>query len=169
MLLPHLGAAWKLARWIVRNEQDAEDVLQEAFARAFRFGAGFSGHHPRGWLLRIVRNTAYRFLEQNRMRESTPEFDETLHTEACTDARPADSPEVLLLRSTQRRLLSEAVEALPALFREVLVLREAEGLSYKEIGSVVGIPIGTVMSRLSRARRLLQAALRDPDQSWRSA
>ena len=158
--MPHLGAAWKLARWIVRNDQDAEDVLQEAFARAFRFCDGFSGHHPRGWLLRIVRNSAYRFLEQNRMRESTAEFDETLHTEACPEAQPADSPEGLLLRSTQRRLLSEAVEALPTLFREVLVLREAEGLSYKEIGSVVGVPIGTVMSRLSRARRHLQITCR---------
>lgn len=162
LVLPHLAAGYNLARWLLRNDHDAEDVMQEAVTRAFRFFDGFSGTNARGWLLTVVRNSAYTFLQQNRARELGTEFDEEVHTE---DARPSESPEVLLLRSAQQRSLNEAVAALPVEFREVFVLREMEGLSYKEIADLARIPIGTVMSRLSRARRQLQAAVAWREQS----
>ena len=164
LVLPHMRAGYNLARWLLRNDQDAEDVVQEAMVRAFRFLDGFSGTNPRAWLLTVVRNCAYTFLQQNRARELGTEFDEALHTGSTPDARPFDTPEVLLLRATQQRFLNEAVEALPVQFREVFVLREMEGLSYKEIADLARIPIGTVMSRLSRARRQLQAAMAERDQ-----
>ncbi len=158
LVLPHMRAGYNLARWLLRNDHDAEDVMQEAIVRAFRFFDGFAGANPRAWLLTVVRNSAYSFLQQNRARELGTEFDEELHTEAASDRRTSETPEVLLLRSAQQRFLNEAVEALPVEFREVFVLREMEGLSYKEIADLARIPIGTVMSRLSRARRQLQAA-----------
>jgi RNA polymerase sigma-70 factor (ECF subfamily) len=144
----------------LRNDHDAEDVMQEAIVRAFRFFDGFSGTNPRAWLLTVVRNSAYSFLQQNRPRELGTEFDEELHTEPASNGRTSETPEVLLLRSAQQRFLNEAVEALPVEFREVFLLREMEGLSYKEIADLARIPIGTVMSRLSRARRQLQAVAR---------
>jgi RNA polymerase sigma-70 factor (ECF subfamily) len=156
LVLPHMGAGYNLARWLLRNDHDAEDVMQEAIVRAFRFFEGFRGDNPRGWLLTVVRNSAYSFLQQNRARELGVEFDEDLHVEPAAEA---ETPEVLLLRSAQQRILNEAVEALPVEFREVFVLREMEGLSYKEIADLARIPIGTVMSRLSRARRQLRAAI----------
>ena len=159
VVLPHLRAAYNLARWLLRNDHDAEDVTQEAIVRAFRFFDGFSGDNPRAWLLSVVRNSAYTFLSQNRARELGTEFDEVLHSEPAANGRASETPEVLVLRSAQQRFLNEAVEALPVEFREVFVLREMEGLSYKEIADVARIPIGTVMSRLSRARRQLQAAV----------
>ena len=165
LVLPHLPAGYNLARWLLRNEHDAEDVMQEAVLRAFRFFDGFTGTNPRAWLLTVVRNSAYTFLQQNRARELGTEFDEELHTEAVSNGRTSDTPEVLLLRSAQQRFLNEAVEALPVEFREVFVLREMEGLSYKEIADLARIPIGTVMSRLSRARRQLQAAVARREQA----
>ncbi len=159
LVLPHLGAGYNLARWLLRNDHDAEDVMQEAIVRAFRFFEGFRGDNPRAWLLTVVRNSAYSFLQQNRARELGTEFDEDLHVEAVAAGRAAETPEVLLLRSAQQRILNEAVEALPVEFREVFVLREMEGLSYKEIADLARIPIGTVMSRLSRARLQLRAAV----------
>ena len=159
LVLPHMRAGYNLARWLLRNDHDAEDVTQEAIVRAFRFFDGFNGDNPRAWLLTVVRNSAYTFLQQNRARELGTEFDEVLHSEPASNGRASETPEVLVLRSAQQRLLSEAVEALPFEFREVFVLREMEGLSYKEIADVARIPIGTVMSRLSRARRQLQAAV----------
>ena len=159
LVLPHLGAGYNLARWLLRNDHDAEDVMQDAILRAFRFLEGFNGANPRAWLLAVVRNAAYTFLMKNRPRELGTEFDEEIHTEPPSRGGPPDSPEVLLLRSAQQRYLNEAVEALPVEFREVFVLREVEGLSYKEIADLARIPIGTVMSRLSRARRQLQAAV----------
>jgi RNA polymerase sigma-70 factor (ECF subfamily) len=158
LVLPHLGAGYNLARWLLRNDHDAEDVMQEAMVRAFRFIEGFRGDNPRAWLLTVVRNSAYSFLQQNRARELGTEFDEELHVETAA-AGAAETPEVLLLRSAQQRILNEAVEALPVEFREVFVLREIEGLSYKEIADLARIPIGTVMSRLSRARRQLRTAV----------
>jgi RNA polymerase sigma-70 factor (ECF subfamily) len=158
LVLPHLGAGYNLARWILGNDHDAEDVLQEAVMRAFRFFDGFSGDKPRAWLLTVVRNSAYTFLQQNRARELGAELDEDLGAQPLS-ARSIETPEVLLLRSAQQRQLNQAVEALPVEFREVFVLRELEGLSYKEIADLASIPIGTVMSRLSRARRKLQASL----------
>ena len=147
-----------LARWLLRNDHDAEDVAQEAMVRAFRFFDGFSGPSPRVWLLTVVRNAAFTFLQQHRARELAVEFDEVVHSQPA-EARDPETPEVLLLRSAQQRLLGDAVEALPVEFREVFVLRELEGLSYKEIADVARVPIGTVMSRLSRARRRLQTTL----------
>jgi RNA polymerase sigma-70 factor, ECF subfamily len=161
LVLPHLGAGYNLARWLLRNDHDAQDVMQEAMVRAFRFIEGFKGDNPRAWLLTVVRNSAYSFLQQNRARELGTEFDEEVHVEAAA----AETPEVLLLRSAQQRILNEAVEALPVEFREVFVLREIEGLSYKEIADMARIPIGTVMSRLSRARRQLRAAVARREQT----
>src|SRR5947209_1315644 len=149
--MPHLQAGYNLARWLLRNDHDAEDVVQEAVVRAFRHFGGFAGSSPRGWLLAVVRNSAYTFLQQKRTRE--------LNVELSEEEEPAapETPEVLLLRSARIRMLNDAVEALPVEFREIFVLREMEGLSYKEIAGVAGVPIGTVMSRLARARRRLQS------------
>ncbi len=165
VVLPHTRAGYNLARWLLRNDHDAEDVLQEAIVRAFRFFDGFNGDNPRAWLLTVVRNSAYTFLQQNRARELGTEFDEVLHSEPTPMTRASESPEALVLRSAQQRLLNQAVEALPVEFREVFVLRELEGLSYKEIADVARIPIGTVMSRLSRARQQLQAAVARREQA----
>jgi RNA polymerase sigma-70 factor (ECF subfamily) len=160
LVLPHLGAAYNLARWLVRNDQDAEDVVQEATLRALRFFDGFSGHNPRAWLLTVVRNSACTFLTQKRSRQ--PE-DVELDEQPALEGAAAETPESLLLTSARHRLLDEAVQGLAEELREVFILREAEGLSYKEIAEVAGIPIGTVMSRLSRARRQLRAAVSQED------
>jgi len=158
LVLPHLQAGYNLARWLLRNDADAEDVMQEAMVRAFRYFGSFSGLNPRAWLLAVVRNSAYTFLRQNRARELGTEFDETQHA-GPAEEQTSETPEVLLLRSAQQRFLNRAVEGLPVEFREVFVLREMEGLSYKEIADLANVPIGTVMSRLSRARRRLQTEL----------
>jgi RNA polymerase sigma-70 factor (ECF subfamily) len=165
LVLPHMRAGYNLARWLLRNDHDAEDVMQEAIVRAFRFFDGFRGDNPRAWLLTVVRNSAYTFLQQNRARELDTEFDEELHVQSASAPGSEETPEVLLLRSAQQRFLNEAVDALPVEFREVFVLREMEGLSYKEIADLARIPIGTVMSRLSRARRQLQAAVARREQA----
>jgi RNA polymerase sigma-70 factor (ECF subfamily) len=143
LVMPHLDAAFNLARWITRNDHDAEDVLQEAMLRAYRFCDGLRGE-ARPWLLAIVRNACFTWLRANRP----------------ADLAPGPDAEALAARELDRRLLNEAIGALPAQFREVLVLRELEDLSYREIARVVDAPIGTVMSRLSRARRLLADSLR---------
>ena len=155
VVLPHLDAAYNLARWLTRNTQDAEDVVQEAYLRAFRFFGGFHGGNARTWLLKIVRNTCYTWLHQNRAQRSATAFDEQLHT----DVAESENPETLLLRKDDGQLLNQALDELPPEFREVLVLLELEGLSYKEIAEVVGIPIGTVMSRLARARHRLRESV----------
>ena len=154
-VLPHLDAAYNLARWLTRNDQDAQDVVQEAYLRAFRFFSGFRGGEARAWLLKIVRNTCYTWLQQNRPQQPTEEFDEKLFR---FDA-PAPNPEEALLRSDSGKLLRRALDILPAYFREVLILRELEGMSYKEISDVTGMPLGTVMSKLSRARSGLRQSL----------
>lgn len=161
LILPHLRAGYNLARWILRNDGDAEDVMQEATLRAFRFLDGFSGTNPRAWLLSIVRNTAHTFLQQDRGRTLATSFDEDRHAPKASAERPPETPEGALERKDRQRAINAAVEALPVEFREVFVLRELEGLSYKEISGIADIPIGTVMSRLSRARRQLQAAIGD--------
>jgi RNA polymerase sigma-70 factor, ECF subfamily len=154
-VMPHLDAAYNLARWLVRNTHDAEDVVQEACLRAFKFFGGFQGGDARPWLLKIVRNTSYSFLEKNRPAMLSEEFDERVHAQ---DAPPPDA-EATMVRSVESRMLREALEELPVNFREVLVLRELEGLSYKEIAELIGIPIGTVMSSLARGRERLREAL----------
>jgi len=152
--LPHLDAAYNLARWLTRNDQDAEDVVQEACLRAFRFFGGFRGGNTRAWLLKIVRNTCYTQLQKNRPQELAT-FDEKIHSENDDSM----NPETLLLRSADSQLLRQALEELPVNFREVLVLRELEGLSYSEIAEVSNIRLGTVMSSLSRARERLRQSL----------
>ncbi len=156
-VLPHLDAAYDLARWLTRNDQDAEDVVQTASLRALQFIDGFQGANARAWLLTIVRNTFYSWLQQrNRGHEIADPFDEEIHSEVAGET-PA--PEAELLRRADRRLLRQGFESLPLPHREVMVLRELEGLSYKEIAAIASIPIGTVMSRLARARRHLQEFL----------
>jgi RNA polymerase sigma-70 factor (ECF subfamily) len=154
-VLPHLDAAYNLARWLTRDGHDAEDVVQEAFCRAFQFFDGYRGGDARAWLLQVVRRTCYTWLARERGREPTLSYDDELHGEASE----ALNPEKLVLRRADQEMLREAVEALPLPFREVIVLRELEGLSYQEIAAVAGIPVGTVMSRLARARGRLQQRL----------
>jgi RNA polymerase sigma-70 factor (ECF subfamily) len=150
-----MDSAYNLARWLTRNGHDAEDLVQEALLRAFRAFAGFRGADGRAWLLTIVRNACYTWLRRNRQQELTTEFDEEVHTLEGDVL----NPERLVLREGDNARVRQALEALPAEFREVLVLREIEGLSYKEISTVVDIPVGTVMSRLARARGRLQRGL----------
>jgi len=156
LVLPHLDAAFNLARWLLRSRADAEDVAQDAVLRAYRFFLSFHGGDARAWLLQIVRNTCYTWLEKNRPVEQMTEFNEELHTTTSV------SPESLAIAGNNRERLTRALESLPARQREVIVLRELEGCSYKEISTITSIPIGTVMSALSRARRQLQVALSNP-------
>jgi RNA polymerase sigma factor (sigma-70 family) len=155
VLMPHLDAAYNLARWLVRNTQDAEDIVQEAYLRAFKFFGGFQGGDARAWLLKIVRNTSYSFLEKNRPAALAEEFDEQVHAQET----PVPDAEATMVRSVESRMLGEALAELPVNFREVLVLRELEGLSYKEIAELIGVPIGTVMSSLARGRERLREGL----------
>ena len=154
-VLPHLDAAYNLARWLTRNEQNAEDVVQEAYLRAFRFFPSFRGGDARTWLMKIVRNTFYTWLQANRPLQDATEFDENLFSH---DSRAA-YPEELVLQNDSSTLVRKALEKLPPNFREVLVLRELEGMSYREIADITGMPVGTVMSSLSRARGCLRQAL----------
>jgi len=158
IVLPHLDAAYTLARYLTRNDHDAEDVVQEACLRALKYFGGYrgtEGDSGRAWVLAIVRNTAYTWRRRRRPDAGATEFNEELHSEAVA----GEHPEAALLRDAAAESLGRALDRLPDEFREVLVLRELEGLSYKEISEVAGIPVGTVMSRLSRARRRLEHAL----------
>jgi RNA polymerase sigma-70 factor (ECF subfamily) len=156
-VLPHLDAAYNLARWLTRNDQDAQDVTQEACLRAFRFFDGYQGGNMRAWFLTIVRNTCYTWLHQNRAPGGSDEvFDEEIHS---TDESGGASPEIQALAEADRETLRRALEELPEVFRAVLVLRELEGMSYKEIADVSSVSLGTVMSRLARARTRLRQAL----------
>jgi RNA polymerase sigma factor (sigma-70 family) len=156
MMLPHLDAAHNLARWLLRNEVDAQDVVQEAYLRAFKSFHGFHGSDGRAWLLTIVRNAAYTWLRKNRAVELAA-FDEEIHSPGSEDANPA----VTLERSEDAEAIREAMEDLAIEFREILVLRHLEGLSYKEIADIAQIPPGTVMSRLARARARFKQCLAD--------
>ena len=158
-VLPHLDAAYNLARFLMRNDQDAEDVVQEAAMRAFRFFESFRGENSRAWFLSIVRNTAFTALKRNRMDEETIVFDEELHGGQI----PSLDPGIALDRAQDQQTVRAAIEQLPAEFREAITLRELEGMSYKEIADVAGAPIGTIMSRLARARRQLQLLLTKTD------
>lgn len=156
VVLPHLDAAYNLARWLVGSPADADDVVQEAFVRALRFFDGFRGGDSRAWLLKIVRNTSYSWVRKNRASQLSDEFDETVHS----GEMPLENPETQLLSQAESDRVRKALETLPLAFKEVLVLREIEGLSYKEISEVTGAAMGTVMSSLSRARQKLRDALR---------
>ena len=158
LVLPHVDAAFNLARWLLRGRADAEDAAQEAQLRACRFFRGFHGEDARAWLLQIVRNTCHTWLEKNRPMELSMEFDEEIHLQASA------TPETLAISGDDRERLVHALEKLPPRFREVLVLRELEGCSYKEIAAITSIPIGTVMSSLSRARRQLYSVLANSSQ-----
>jgi RNA polymerase sigma-70 factor (ECF subfamily) len=159
LVMPHLAAGYNLARWLTRNDHDAEDVVQEAYLRAVRSFDRYRGGDPRSWVLTIVRNTCYTWLRQNRAAETASAGDAGDDSVAEIPGDPAAQPEVQFLRDLDRQMLREALEALPAEFREALVLRELEGFSYKEIADIADVPLGTVMSRLARARRQLQQSL----------
>jgi len=154
---PHMRAAYNLARWLLRESADAEDVLQEAFVRAFRYFDTFQGERARSWLLAIVRNTCWSFIA--RRGEQEEPFDDERDSAAVLPLQLTPEPEAQLLRADQAKRIQEEVAALRPEFREAFMLRELEGMSYKEIAEVTAVPIGTVMSRLSRARRELQARL----------
>lgn len=158
--MAHLDAAYNLARWLARDERDAEDVVQEACLRALRFQASFHGGNARAWLLAIVRNTYYSWLEKNRPRGEHLEFTDDLATGTDAAASP-DGVERLLERDDTRKLVHRALEQLAPEYREVIVLRELEELSYREIAGIAGVPIGTVMSRLARARKHMLRALNE--------
>ena len=153
LVLPHLDAASNLARWLLRNPGDAEDVVQDSVLRAYRFFAGFRGGDARAWLLQIVRNGCYTWIEKRMPSELVMEFNEELHQVSTPN------PESIAVQASDRRRLSDALESLPVRAREVIVLRELEGCSYKEISEVMGIPMGTVMSTLARAREKLAQVL----------
>ena len=156
LMLPHLDAAHNLARWLVRNEDDAQDIVQETYLRALKAFHGFHGSDGRAWLLKIVRNTAYTWLRKNRAVELTT-FDEEIHTSGGDTINPA----MTLEKIENAEAVRDAMEDLAVEFREILVLRHFEGLSYKEIADIAQIPPGTVMSRLARARARLKECLSD--------
>nr|WP_255541669.1 MULTISPECIES: RNA polymerase sigma factor [unclassified Caballeronia] len=163
VMLPHLDAAYNLARWLSGSPADADDVVQEAFLRAFRFFDGYEGDNPRAWLLAIVRNTWFtEWRRQHNRADATP-YDDSLNVD---DQLPGwadesgDDPEKLAVRQDETELVHRALATLPVEYREVIVLRELEDMSYRDVAAVAGIPLGTVMSRLSRARRLLCTAVR---------
>src|SRR6476660_2573376 len=154
-MLPHLDAAHNLARWLLRNEQDAQDIVQEAYLRAFKSFSGFHGSNGRAWLLTIVRNTAYTLLKKNHAVDLTTPFDEEIHA----SGRESVSPAAILEHAEDAELIKNAMNELPAEFREILTLRHQEELSYQEIGEILKIQVGTVMSRLARARAKLREYL----------
>jgi RNA polymerase sigma-70 factor (ECF subfamily) len=154
-MLPHLAAAYRLARWLLRHDQDAEDAVQDAYLKAFKSFRRFNGTEGRAWLLTIVRNTCYTRLGRNRGHENTTSFDERVHDGGSETM----NPERLFLQKATGEALRGALEDLPVESREVVVLRELEGYSYKEIAAITEAPLGTVMSRLARARERLRDIL----------
>ena len=152
LFLPFLDAAYNLARWIVRDEQDSQDVVQEAYLRAFKGFHGFRGGNSKAWFLTIVRNTAYTWLSRRGSDEKLVPYEEEKHADIIMFDRAAAE----MVSEQRKEELRNALERLPAEFREIIVLYEFDGLSYKELALALGVPIGTVMSRLSRARRRLQ-------------
>jgi RNA polymerase sigma-70 factor (ECF subfamily) len=159
VVLPHLDAGYRLARWLTGRSHEAEDLVQEASLRAFRYLHTFMGGNGRAWFLRIVRNTCYQW-RGRAVAAVTDVFDEQLHSAV----QPTGDPEALFTRAEGSARIARALEELPPRFRELLVLRELEGLSYRELAEISGIPVGTVMSRLSRARRALYLALTSLEQ-----
>lgn len=158
LVLPHLDAAYNLARWLTHNDHDAEDVAHESLLRAMRYMDSLRGDSARPWLLQIVRHTCYSWLKENRPAENVA-FDDA--NDACQEiAGPSsDEPPSVAMRTTERQQINDAIAGLPVAFREVLVLRELEDLSYNDIARIADIPVGTVMSRLARGRALMREAL----------
>jgi RNA polymerase sigma-70 factor (ECF subfamily) len=151
-ILPHLNAAYNLARWLTRNEHDAQDVVQEAYLRAFRFFDSYRGGDGKSWLLEVVRNTCFTFLRREKRNVTSIAFDEAAHTPTVHPPNPEEA----LVNASKQTILKDCIEGLPQEFREVLVMRELEEMSYRQIAEVAGVPPGTVMSRLSRARKRLE-------------
>jgi len=158
LLVEHLDAAYNLARWLMRSEAEADDSVQEAYLRATVHFADFRGGDGRAWLLTIVRNTCYSHLRRKGVSIQNTDFDEAVHS---TVFRQIPDPETVMLLAKRTELVRKSLGQLPVEYREILVLRELEQLSYREIASIEGIPLGTVMSRLSRARQHLQRTLLD--------
>lgn len=159
LALPHLAAAYNLARWLTRNDEDAQDVVQEALLKAMRYFKSFRGENVRPWLLQIVRHACFSWLKENRRGESTTETEGGDGDFRDVAAPGSAEPQAVALRNADRAQVNAALAGLPVVYREVLVLREFEDMSYKEIAHVADIPIGTVMSRLARARGLMRQAL----------
>jgi RNA polymerase sigma factor (sigma-70 family) len=169
LVLPHLDAGYNIARWLLRDEAAAEDAVQEAALRAFRFIDSLRGDEARPWFLRIVRNTCYTYLENRRGMQELSGFDEDeLDNLQATTGHTALDPSELLGLNQQRRQIDAAIRSLSPPLREVIVLREIEGMAYAEIASITSTPIGTVMSRLSRARERLRSTLAEPGRSDRN-
>jgi RNA polymerase sigma factor (sigma-70 family) len=165
LVLPHMDAAYNLARWLVRNPHDAEDLAQEAMTRAIKFFNGFRGGDPRAWLLTIVRNSCFTWLGRNRAKDLA-EFNEEAHSpgisaqgDQSSSQMPPSNPETMAIAEAESARVRRALEELPVIFRETIVMRELEGMSYKEIADVTSVSIGTVMSRLARGRDRLRALL----------
>ncbi len=163
--LPHLDAAYNLARWLSRDEQNAEDLVQTAFMRAFNFFDGFRGEDARAWILAIVRNVYFTSLRDNQNEKNDVSYEEGMFDQVDNVTNPSaydisNSPESVMACGDVKRVVNQALDNLPQQFREVLVLKELQDLSYKEIAEVIGIPIGTVMSRLSRGRDMLRESLK---------
>jgi len=161
-VLPHLDAAYNLARWLCGGTSEAEDVLQEAMLRAYRYFDAFHGEHPRAWLLAIVRNTCFSAWERREPAQAGDGYDETRDGGEALPGWQEDGmagPEQWLLRAEDVRLVHQALARLPVAFREVIVLRELEDLPYRDIARIADLPLGTVMSRLARGRRMLAEAV----------
>ena len=174
LAMVHMDAAYNLALWLLRERADAQDAVQDAYIRAFRAFHQLEGAEIKPWLLTIVRNVCYRRLQERRRAGNVISLDEAMSARpgySVTEAgmiSPQRSPEQAAINSSDQTMLNEAMAALPPVFREVIVLREIEELSYREIADVIGAPVGTVMSRLSRARaelRTLVGKLMDRDDS----
>ncbi len=155
-MIPHLNAAYNLARWLTRNEHDAQDVVQEAYLRALRFFDSYNGGDAKSWLLGIVRNTCFTLLRREKRNLTVAVFDEATHSSNVD--RP--NQEEALVEAAKRTILRDCIERLPEEFREIVVMRELEEMSYRQIAEVAGVPTGTVMSRLSRARKRLEECVK---------
>jgi RNA polymerase sigma-70 factor (ECF subfamily) len=154
VFLPHLDAAYNLARWLLRNDQDAEDAVQDAYLRAYKAFPRFRGGEGKAWLMTIVRNVCYTHLKKSRTHETPEPFDEQIH-----QAAGQEELREAFRQKASAETIQQGLEKLPVEFREIIVLHDLEGLAYKQISSVLGIPIGTVMSRLARARARLRAEI----------
>ena len=164
-MLPHLGAAYNIARWLLRDDHIAQDVVQDAYLRALKYFDNFRGEEARPWLLSIVRNTCFTWLKDHGRAGEQVEFDEERDSEVndLSLQRSVDNPEQLLIQKMESVKINRAITGLPPIYREVIVLRELEEMSYEEIALVASVPIGTVMSRLARARAMLRSALKQSD------
>ncbi len=154
-ILPHIDAAFNLARWLLNNDQDAEDIVQESYLRAYKYFTSYQGGNSRSWLLTIVRNSCYTWLHQNRAQAETVELNDELTSTELDPGNPEFTADIKI----DRQMVANALEKLPVEYRELIVLRELEDMSYKEIALIARIPIGTVMSRLARARQRLKECL----------